>query len=105
MELERLIVVVIGRGRIQHSIAHFLAVDGQLVVADPRNVSAGALDREIERDDTAKNGEGDSLFRRKPFALPIGWVAQPHLEESGSAVIARLAIAVPDSDLPISPFA
>ena len=48
MEFERLIIVVVRRGRFKHTISNPLAIDVQLIVANARDVDASALDAGIQ---------------------------------------------------------
>src|SRR5439155_10092912 len=85
-----------GPRRVEHVVAHLVAVNSQLVIAQPADVgprSRGAL--------------GKFEFRAKlvrpanPLPFPLLALEQPRVEPRRLAVLARVALLVPVAHLPV----
>ena len=104
-QLEGLVVVVVGGGRVQHPVADAAAVDVQLVVPEPGDMAPGPLRRPRQRELLAQQRRGDGRVGADPRRRPVPRFEQRHLEDGRGAVGAPAAVAVPDLHLPPAPLA
>ena len=99
-QLQRQIVVVVGRRRIQHLPPHLGAVDAQLVVAQPAQVQPRPRRRRPQRELRAQQRRRDTPLRRDPGTLPVVRLQQPHLEPRRLAPGAGAILRVPGAHPP-----
>ena len=104
-QLEGLVVVVVGGGRVQHLVADPAAVDVQLVVPEPGDVAAGPLRRLGQPELPAEQRRRHGRIGADPRRRPVLRHQQRHLEDGRGAVGAPAAVLVPDLHLPPAPLA
>ena len=104
-QLEGLVVVVVGGGRVQRLVADPAAVDVQLVVPEPGDVAPGPLRRTGQPELLAQQRRGHGRVGADPRRGPVPRRQQRHLEDGRGAVGAPAAVAVPDLHLPPAPLA